>query len=115
MKKIEKYVWWVSLITLALNIGGVFWVYSMNLSFEMTNRALYQFVVQFLPNVIFAIWVGWAASKMQLKKIPWGFFAFMYGIQGVAIFYILAIYYNLTATRRVKYKKKSETNQTNEP
>jgi hypothetical protein len=100
MKQIEKYILWASIVSLILNLVVMFWAFSADHPLEITGRTLFQFLAHFLPNIVFGVWLAWASTNMKLSKVPWSLFALAYGIYGVAIFYILAIYYNLIVIKR---------------
>ena len=106
MKKIEKFVLWASILSFVVYLVSGLGL----LAYGDWNAKLASFsvrtLVYYIPHIVFGIWLWWAAKQQSLDKFTWGFFGFALGIYGVAVFYILLIYFNVLS---MKNALKNET------
>ena len=103
MRQIEKYVLWISILTLIIAAASFLGVWSMfnsssletiDVSSRISEFSI-QFTFSFLPNIVGAFWLGWAAKTKGLGKLPWVLLSIAHGLIGIILFYVLLCYFEL--------------------
>ena len=114
MKKLEKFAFWAAVISLSFFLLSSLGLLSMSHWVGSDNSRIdakyYDVLIQvssyYIPQVLFGIWLYWEALQKKFSKLTWGLFGLTFGIYGVALFYILLIYFNLISLRN---KMQNET------
>lgn len=108
MRKVEKYVLWMSILSLLVVSASFFGLLSMFTSRESDvidwsshiTRFSLEWGFSFLPNFVGAFWLGWAAKTRRLSKLPWVLLAIAYGTIGIILFYVLLCYFELSVIKQ---------------
>ena len=66
-------------------------------SFELAKFKAYASSIGFVENVVSAIWLMKVANRNNSLRLVWSLFGLVYGLWAIAIYYLIAIYEQLTS------------------